>query len=165
MAYFSRFPIIAKYTFGDKDIDCVDITKRTIIARITKDDPRTYIEHEIVDGETPMILADRMYDDVDLYWVIMFYNNIYDEISDWPMTEAELVSYVNRVYGSLNGIHHYESLSTGAWVDSNHAEYDRIAITNYEYESRINDKKRLIKVPVPEIVGKIKAEHNRLIKQ
>lgn len=165
MSYFSRFPIIAKYTFNGKDIDCTDITKRTIISSITKDDPKTYVEHFVQDGETAMVLADRMYDDVDMYWVILFYNNIFDERKGWPMDESELVDYVIRVHGSLEGIYQYESLSTGAVVNADYVEYDRLSITNYEYESRLNDEKRRIKVPVPEVVGRIKAEHNRLITQ
>lgn len=166
MSYFERFPIINSYTIQRKTLAVQDITRRTGFTRTTKENPAAYIEHTIEDGETPIILADRMYDDSDLFWVIMIFNDMFDINNDWPLDNVSLERYVSRKYdGDLYGIHHYESLYSGAVVDEDHTEYDRVSITNMEYETRINEAKRYIKIPVPDYVGQIIANHNQLVQE
>lgn len=165
MPYFKRFPVVKGYEIVGRTFDVMDITRRTGFLQTVKNNEALYIEHEVEDGESPIVLADRIYDDSDLYWVIMLFNDVYDINEDWPLDYVSLESYIARVYNDRNGIHHYESIATGAIVDSDWPEYDKRTVTNYEYEVERNDQKRKIRVPVPEAVSQLVREHNRLISQ
>lgn len=166
MSYFKRFPVIKGYDIIGRTFNMMDITRRTGFLGNVQNDETTYIPYTIEDGETPIHLADRLYDDVDLYWVILMFNNMMDITTDWPLDNNSLNTYINRVYIDPNAVHHYESIATNAVVDNNiHPSYDTIPITNYEYEVSVNDAKRDIKVPIPEVVDQIVREHNRLIQQ
>lgn len=166
MSYFSSFPFVQNYSIDDKSITGMNITVRTGFSTATKDDEQYYIEYDLRDGESPEIIADRVYDDATLYWVILMFNDIHDIDSEWPLDSVALEIYIDRIYGdSKTDIHHYESAASGLWVDEDHPEYDLIPITNYEYEIRVNDDKRKIKVPVPEVVSSLKRQHRERIQQ
>jgi len=141
----------------------IDLTRRTAVLTEARNDPRTYIEYDVQEGETPEMLADRMYDSPDLYWVIMMFNELHDINQSWPLTTVALERYITRAYDDPNGIHHYESASTGARVTSNHPLYDRVPVTNYEFEMRANEAKRRIKLPIPDLIGSIVSQHNSLV--
>lgn len=165
MKYFSRFPELSGYQINDRIHDAMDITIRTGIVENLKQNPSAYIEHVIDDGETSLILADRIYDSVELYWVILMFNNILDEDQEWPLTTNELNDFIQKHYDDPYGVHHYESKVSNAVVESDHPLYDRVPITNWEYESRINDEKRNIKILIPEYVSEVVSQHNELVSQ
>lgn len=165
MSYFKKFPVISGYELDGKTFNVMDITRRTGFSVSTKNNPTLYIEHVIEDGESPIILADRMYDNSTLYWVIMLFNNIYDIESDWPLDQISFDRYINRIYNDPYEIKYYKSMSTDLVVDSDWDEYDRISIRHIDYELEINDKKRYIKIPVPDAVDALVKEHDRLIQQ
>jgi len=166
MGYFSRFPFIKEYKIQGKAYTGMDITRRTGIRNKSELGQDAYLIYTVGEGETPEMLADRLYDDPDMFWVIMMFNDSFDIDSDWPLTQLALDQYVQRVYDDPNAIHHYESAASGAWVDGDlHPDHDLIPVTNYEYEIDQNDKKRYIKVPTPQYAATIISEHNRLIQQ
>lgn len=156
MAYFSTFDLIKNYQIQDKRLIGVDITKRVPALGVLQRDDTVYVDYTVKDGETAEILADRLYDTVNDFWIILVFNNIVDEFSEWPLDQPALIEYVNRKYDNPYATLHYVSLSTGAFVDSDHPSYDRKAVTALEYETELNDKKRNIKVPLPQVVGTIK---------
>ena len=153
------------YEIGEQAFDVMDITRRTGFSKETKNNPSMYIEHTIEDGESPIILADRMYDNGDLYWVIMMFNDIHDIEADWPLNQVSFDRFVNRVYDDPYEIKYYRSISLGLVVDSDWVEYDRVSIRHIDYEIELNDVKRIIKIPVPNAVDALVKEHNRLIQR
>lgn len=166
MSYFNRFPVLVDYKLQNGSYDVIDITRRTGIKPEDLNNPAILFQYDIVDGETPEILADRMYDDVSLYWIVMMANGIFDIHSDWPLDQLSFERYVSRVYGSdVNAIRHYKSASTDAIVDEDYPLYDRIPVTNYEYELEQNDKKRSIKLVVPQAIGTILSSHKKKIRE
>lgn len=163
MSYFRKVPFITNYEVQGKRYTGQDITRRTNVLSESRNDPNTYQEYEIRDGESAHIIADRAYDNPDLYWVILLFNEIHDELEDWPLDQLSLDTYVKRKYENPYAIHHYKAISTGAWVCLAHPEYDRIPVTNYEHELEVNESKRKIKVPLPIYAKQIVSEHNRLV--
>lgn len=107
--YFQSFP----YTLYSLD-DRVSIQLITnILTRVKfSDDVKTqygvYDEYDIKDGETPELVADKFYNNPQLHWVIMLYNEILDGRFDWPLATNNLYRYVQGKYADPNGIHHYE---------------------------------------------------------
>lgn len=166
MSYFNKFPYLIDYQIQGKTHTGIDITRRTDIVDGIKNNQNAYIEYNVQDGETPEMLADRIYDEPGLYWVILMFNDIFNVHTQWPLGYLTLMSYIDRAYGEDKfSVHHYIAASTGAIVDADYPDYDRIPITNQEHEIAINDSKRSIKVPDPDIVPEVVQQHNRKIRQ
>lgn len=162
MAYFSRFPMVTRQ-FSSSKVIGVDLTKRTGILAKYKDDPRYFIRYNIQDGENPEILADRLYDNASLSWVVLMFNDIMNVAEEWPLDYQGLLSYAQSKYENIYAIHHYISIQTGLVVDADHVDYDKQPITNIEYEMDENDQKRKIKLLVPDYVSTVVMQHNKIV--
>lgn len=159
--YFSTFPKI-KYEFlinGEKVIKTVkDITinvriQKEILALYT-----IYDEYDMKDGDTPEIIAHKLYDSSAYHWVVLLCNLKFDWRKDFPLPIYEFEEYLKDKYQTdinnlYNQIHHYEDMR-GYVVNSDYvipegfdeAGIAAIPITVYNYESELNEKKRRIKV-------------------
>ena len=122
--------------------------RRDILANIT-----VYDYYDIIDGETPEIIAEKIYGSPEYHWVIMLTNERYDYIGDFPLTEPALEQYIVDKWGdSANNIHHYED-GNGNTVPSNWPL--AVPITNDVYEREVNESKRRIKVISKELLSRI----------
>jgi hypothetical protein len=161
MSFFKSFGIITGYPLKGKKYNFLDITQRDNTLKSIRDNNTFYFNYTVNDGETPEVLADRIYSDVSLYWVMMLYNERHDVNTDWPVSQLALSRFITREYGAgnENAPHHYESIATNAWVDVDWLSYDKRTVTNTEYETDLNDAKREIKVLLPEYVGVFVSQH------
>ena len=50
------------------------------------------------EGETPESIADKLYDDPKLHWIIMIVNDISDRYHGLPMTTPQFLDYINEKY-------------------------------------------------------------------
>jgi len=64
--------------------------------------------HDIKDGDTPEITANRFYGDPGLYWIILQSNDISDPRFGWPLDQFNLKKFAEGKYTNINGTHHYE---------------------------------------------------------
>lgn len=91
-----------------------DITFRFSIIKEILNNTTAYYEYVIREGETPEVLADRVYGDPESYWIILYANNIYDPQYDWPLDYDAFDKYIVSKYGSIanakSQIHHYEKV-------------------------------------------------------
>lgn len=110
--YFKTFPY-TYYTLYD-DLSNVklvtNITTRIKINDDVKNNLSVYDEYDIRDEDTPEILADKFYNNPELHWVILLYNDIIDPRFGWPLSSNNLKKYAQGKYSNINGIHHYEDL-------------------------------------------------------
>ena len=69
-------------------------------------------QYKIVGDERPDNVAEKVYGDDNLDWVILMANNIIDMKNEWPMTQNDLNTYINEKYTQkeLSHIHHYETI-------------------------------------------------------
>ncbi len=129
----------------------------------------------IKDGFRPDHVAEKAYGNADLDWVVLITAGIINVNNEWPLTSRELYEFALNKYGAdLNATKHYETieirdannrliLPKGKIVDSDFSIPDpsnpltdltgnavRIGISNYEYETRANEKKRRIDLLKPE---------------
>ena len=141
-------------------------------------------------GMRPDMVAKSLYDDSELDWVILTANNITNIRDQWPLEHNDLHEYMLDKYGSeanISGIHHYETrkivdeynrvvIPAGLEVDVNfsfkYKNYSNSivtvnpvsAITNYQYEVKLNDEKRRIKVLKPQFVSLFLSDHKNIMK-
>ncbi len=169
--YFKEFPVIFyNFKIAEKNVlrAVKDITinvriKKEILKNLTQ-----YSEYTIQDGDTPERIAERYYGNSNYHWVIMLANERFDYTTDFPLTNDQLLEFVKQKYGENNvnaqhqifGTPHYETPDKQI-VDADFPE--AIPITNYDYEFRINEKKRKIKLISPSIIGQIVNELKDLV--
>ena len=69
-------------------------------------------QYKIVGDERPDNVAEKVYGDDNLDWIILMSNNIIDMKNEWPMTQSDLNTYINEKYTQkeLSNIHHYETI-------------------------------------------------------
>ena len=69
-------------------------------------------QYKIIGDERPDNVAEKVYGDDNLDWVILMSNNIIDMKNEWPMTQNDLSTYINEKYTQkeLTYIHHYETI-------------------------------------------------------
>lgn len=162
MGYFSRFPMVTR-RFGNNKVIGADLTRRTGILANYKADPRYFLWYNIQDGESPEILADRLYDNASLSWVILMFNDVININEEWPLDYQGLIAYCQSKYTDIYAIKEYRAISTGLVVDSDWPSYDRRPITIFEYETEANDAKRRIKLLVPDYVSTVVSQHNKIV--
>lgn len=127
---------------------------------------------EIREGERPDTVAEYLYSSADLDWVVMLTAGIINVRDQWPLSNFDLYNYAENKYGDdLNSIRFYETtevkdskgrliLPKGKIVDEDFSIPDpdspsqdlnpTTGISNYEYEVRKNEDKRLIYILKPE---------------
>jgi len=112
-----------------------------------------YDEYDIVDGETPEIIAEKLYENPEYHWIIMLANDIYDYRKDFPLTQLQLEKFVSDKYGEdADATHHYED-ENGFVVNSNAP--GAVSVSNRQYEEKVNESKRRIKVISRELLNVI----------
>jgi len=136
--------------------------------------------------ERPDNVAEKVYGDSNLDWVVLLSNNIINIYDEWPMSNRTFELYMNKKYGvtKYDDIHHYETtevkdsgknftvLKKGLEVPSDYSItfYDgalgredtvtniTTGVTNYEYEQNLQDQKRRIFLLGESLVGQVVKE-------
>ena len=131
-------------------------------------------QYQIQGDDRPDNVAQKVYGDAALDWVVLLSNNIINLYEEWPLPQESFDAYIlekyNMDYDKLyNGIHHYESnevtnsqgvvifpkgIRVGAGQSVSYFDYGKqdqvtvtdiaLPITNYIYEENLNNKKREI---------------------
>ena len=154
--YFNTFPVIPYDSVGDYNFkEVTNILRRVRLRAKVKTNVMLFDTYDVKEGETPEMIADKLYGDPELHWVVLMVNDITDRFHQWPMNFSQFNQYVEDKYDDINGIHHYEvaqesgDTSIKIWVENDsdtNAYSGATAITNYEYEVSENDKKRQIRL-------------------
>jgi hypothetical protein len=161
--YFDNFPTFL-YPFKInnkteykliKDISQNVRVRKEILANIT-----LYDEYDIREGDTPEIISEKVYGSPLYHWVVMLCNERYNYIDDYPLTQYELEKYITDKYGSGNeyDTHHYVD-ANGNIVDSTQGT----SVSNYDYETDLNESKRRIKLISPTLLNTILKNFKDLI--
>lgn len=70
-------------------------------------------KYNIIGDERPDQIADKLYNDPTLDWLILLANNINNVYDEWPKTQYAFNEHLLQKYGSYenlySGIHHYET--------------------------------------------------------
>ena len=130
-----------------------------------------FTKYKIKGDDRPDNVAQELYGNSDLDWVILASNNIINVYDEWPMTQINFENYLldkYETFTNINDIHHHETtevknragaiiIAAGLEVDANfsvtyydaveqgyNTKFPVIPVTNYDYEERLQDNKRNI---------------------
>lgn len=161
--YFDNFPTFL-YDFeinGKTEFKLIkDITQNVRLRKEILSNITLYDEYDIRDGETPEIIAEKVYGSPLYHWVVMLCNDKYNYIDDFPLPSYELEKHITAKYGAGNeyDTHHYID-NKGFIVDSTQGT----SVSNYEYETELNESKRRIKLISPSLLNTILKNFKDLI--
>ena len=178
MTYFRELPNLNyQSTALDRSSSEDYVQVKNIFRRAKLRDDLKYVftslvDYYIGDGIRPDQVADNVYGDPELDWVVLTSANIINVRDEWPLDSREMYEFASNKYGNdLNQIRHYETkevkdssgrliLPKGKVVDSGFTIPDPSSptatlnpvggVTNYEYESKLNDAKRSIYIISPD---------------
>ena len=154
--YFANFPLIIYDSVGDGNFKIVtNLLKRVALRAKVRTNTLLYDTYDVKEGETPEMIADKLYDDPELHWVILFVNNITDRYHQWPMNFGQFNAFIADKYSNIDAVHHYEisqtSGDTSVKIDigtdtTGYSEADLTTVTNREFEEERQDKLRQIRL-------------------
>jgi hypothetical protein len=161
MSYFDRFPLMAYDVKGDKNYKLLpDILRRVKLRSGLRSGAFLFDNYDVIDGERPEDVAFKWFGDAEYHWVILMTNNITDRYYQWPLTQPQFQEHLEDKYGAGNedSVHHYENTQASGRttsngpndfshkVECNSDDGDPDIITNRQYEQRLQDKYRSIRL-------------------
>lgn len=213
--YFDKIPTLL-YNIDGKQLTtyqtATNIFFRVRVIRNILDNISAYYDYLVKDDDTPEILAEKVYGDIEAHWIILMANQVVDSQYDWPLNNQDFNKYIIKKYGSISNaktqIHHYEKVitresstsqivnearfivnyitETTNEMDVPYDTYDtlpetqevdtynlednetvtqiirRDAISYYDYENDLNEKRRAIKIIKPEYYQQIVREFDTM---
>tara|TARA_A100001201_G_scaffold39348_1_gene41089 strand:- start:128 stop:790 length:663 start_codon:yes stop_codon:yes gene_type:complete len=197
MSYFRELPNISAVsllpgrTRSDERVTVKNIFKRAKLRTDVDTAITAYDFRVIKENERPDTIANSVYGDPELDYIILITNNIIDVRSEWPLSNRDLYNYMLDKYGSdaaLQEVHHYETIEVrddnnrtvlegGLIVDEDFTfEYTSLdgrliqvtnptgPVTNFTYETLQNDAKRVIRILKVEFVGAFISDMRKMMK-
>ena len=172
MSYFREIPNLRYPSFLQEKGSSFDYVEAKNLFRRTKlrDDLQNnftlFDKYEIIEGMRPDNVALELYESDQFDWVVLLVAGITNVRNEWPLSSRDLYHYAHDKYGdSLNSNMFFETtevkdtsgrliLPKGKVVDQdftipkpgtpNATINPVVGISNYEYETRLNDEKRSI---------------------
>ena len=172
MGYFRELPNLRYPSFLPEKTSSLDYVEvKNIFRRVKlRDDLQNsftvFDKYEIPEGARPDIVAEELYGNAEFDWIVLTVAGILNVRNQWPLNNRDLYNYCLDKYGeSLNSNRFFETtevkdtngrmiLPKGKVVDSNFTIPKPgeptatlnpvVGISNYEYETRLNEKKRNI---------------------
>ena len=179
--YVSRLP---NAKIGDY-ITVKNLFKRVFLREDIYQNLTFFKKYSVVGDDRPDNVSAQVYEDPTLDWLILLANNIINVQNEWPLPQEDfnrhLLDTYNDDYDKIyNGIHHYETievkdsnnviivpegLEVGEDFSTTYYDYfigglttaNNITrpVTNYQYEEKIENKKREIFILKPEYISVI----------
>ena len=171
--YFANFPIIPYDSVGDLNFKLVtNLLKRVVVRSKVATNTSLFDTYDVKEGETPEILAYKLYGDSELHWVILLLNDITDRYHQWPLNTNQFLAYVNDKYSNVDATHHYEISQTSGDttinidIGTDNTDYPTASIvTTAEYEEDLQNNKRKIRLLDPAYLGRFVSEYENLMKE
>ena len=174
MGYFRELPNLRYPSFLTEKKSSLDyIEVKNVFRRIKlRDDLQSnftlFNKYEIEEGMRPDTVAEELYGNPEFDWIVLTVAGILNVRNEWPLNNRDLYNYcLDKYDDSLNSVRFFETkevknadgkliLPKGKVVDSGFTipNPDNVSanlnpvvgISNYEYETRLNDEKRNIYV-------------------
>ena len=209
MGYFRELPnisypsLLSSQNKVESRITVKNLFKRSKLRTDLDQAITAFNYYDVKEGIRPDMIAQELYDNSELDWVVLTSNNITNIRNEWPLSHNDLQEYMLEKYGSeanIAKVHHHETIeiidqysrlempeslevdsdfsfnfvgnvvsSSGSLIKLNLggislAKINPVrAITNYQYEAKINDEKRRIRVLKSEYLSAFISEHREIM--
>src|SRR5210317_1444979 len=159
---------------GNKKL-VTDLMTRVKVREKILDEAMLYDTYDVPSGEKPEDTAFKHFGSSQYHWVILLTNNITDRYYGWPLSEQDFETYIIDKYTNPDAIHHYEIIQSSGpqkgngpndyshKVEVNSDTVGAQSISNREYEQRLQDEKRTIKLLSPGYLQAFIEEFNNLV--
>ena len=174
--YFSKFDKGFYDIKGDGNQKLVtDLMTRVKVREKILNESMLYDTYDVPSGEKPEDTSFKHFGSSQYHWVILLTNNITDRYYGWPLSFQDFETYITDKYTNPDAVHHYEITQssgpqTGSGPDDysykievNSTEAGAQSVSNREYEQRLQDEKRQIKLLQPQFLGLFISEFEKLI--
>jgi hypothetical protein len=178
MSYFERFPMMVYDVKNNNNYKLLpDILRRVKQRNAIKSGQFIFDTYDVKNGEKPEDIAYKWFGDAQLHWVILMTNDVTDRYYQWPMNDAQFEEFIADKYSNPDAVHHYEiTKSSGRTTGEGPNDYSHlvevnsdtdnaISISNREYEERVQDKNRSIRLLNQRFLSDFLEEFDKLIKQ
>ena len=135
--FFYNFPKTYYKIDESNDLDTVtNITANFSILNSSINATQGYYDYTISEGDTPEMVAYKVYGDAEYHWLVMRVNGIMNLNTDWPLAYSQLMDSIEKTYGiayaQTNYKTHYKIekkllVKTGDYLE----EYVTIDATTY----------------------------------
>ena len=145
-----------------------DIFRRVQLDKFFKN-RQLLLSEWVEDGDMPEHVAHKYYCSVEYHWIVLLSNNITDVRKEWPLSHRSFIDYVEDKYGTGNAsaVHHYIDNTTKLIVDWDQAKLNAgtiSGVSNYDYETEVNDTKRQITLLDKKFLKDIVTQYKKLEK-
>ena len=196
MAYFQELPnisypsLLPNINKIEDTISVKNIFRRSKLRTDIDQTITAFNYYYVKESYRPDMVAEEIYNDSELDWVVLTSNNIINVRDQWPLSHNDLYNYMLEKYGSeqnILGISHYETkkvvdeynrtvISAGLQVDADftfqYKNYSNsmitvnpaVAVTYYDYEVKVNENKRKIKILKSEYLSAFITDHQNIMK-
>lgn len=151
--YFSKLPkIVYKNITDPNNVRIVtNILTRVNLRSEAIRNFTLFDTYDVPSGDTPETIAYKHFGSTYYHWVILITNNITNIYTQWPMSEAAFSDYLIDKYGDdVDAVHHYEIYQTSGdtrkVLQVASSQSGATTVTNREYEERLQDEKRKIRL-------------------
>ena len=196
MYYFRHVP---EFDYPSRLKDAKQISEYTRVKNLFKrakladdifSDMSYFTKYKIIGDERPDNIAQKIYGDATLDWLVLLSNNVINQTDEWPLPQQSFYNYLIDKYeneSNLGQIHHYESeeykfkgttlvpagliVDEGFQIDFYDPELERyvlspilsLPVTNYEYERLKEDGKRNIFILKKEFVSIVNNDMRKIM--
>lgn len=115
MDYFKELPLVVYPALDgtDTNVMLTNLLTRSAFLQEIVGNSALYYTYEVKDGETPEIIADKLYGDVKRFWIVTLFNQISNPFYEFPLIPEQLNDLISSKYGitaevAASTIHHYE---------------------------------------------------------
>ena len=168
--YFESMPKIYYDSMNTGNPKIVtNLLRRVAVRAKVRTNTLLFDTYDVKEGESPEIIAHKLYGNIELHWIVLLVNDITDRYHQWPMNFSQFNQFIADKYvnsdgtSNADGTHHYEIAQTSGNTTNKIEVYKNSAlyigdtdffsgatlITNREYEETQQDEKRKIRLLDP----------------
>jgi hypothetical protein len=120
MPYFTELPKTLYPNLDAEDgtyVQLTNILTRSNFLREVNENVSLFYDYEVKDGETPEVIAEKLYGDVGRFWIVLMFNNLSNPYYDFPLVQEQVHDLITQKYtqsieDSQTTIHHWEERIT-----------------------------------------------------
>ena len=120
MGFFNKFAL-ALTTIDRKPTIITDVFRRIAVGSRFNDVSAILLPYFVLDGETPEIVSNKLYDTPFYHWIILHCNNIVDPREEWPLEDKYVTSLIYEKYDFVvsvdNSMYYHPGDIIGSYED------------------------------------------------